>query len=150
MIKLTDIYYTAENLLKNKYGYEVYGNEVTEGYESPSFFLEIKPKSITVEGPFRRKFTYTISITYNQAVSGEIDNLTKVDEMLDLFGSHLVLAGKRTIDLSSFTYEFVGDHENILKFSMDTEYYDKWESTSQSGSYELATEINIKNELKGE
>lgn len=148
MIKLTDIYNKVSSLIKGKYGYDVYGNEVIEGYNTPSFFLEIKPKSITVESAVTKKFIYTILITYNQKVASELDNLTKVDDMMELFGNNLPLSDGKSINLSSFTYEFTGTNANLLKFSMETEYYDKVDPKTEP--YEIATEININSEMKGE
>jgi hypothetical protein len=146
MIKLTDIYKAVSGLLKEKYGYKIYGHEVTEGYKKPSFFVDITPNAISNESTFYKKYAYTIIITYFQETADEIDNLTKVDEIQELFGNNLKLNEETSINLSDYDYEFVGINTNILQMSIETEFYDK---IPVSDNHEIAENLNLNYNTKG-
>jgi hypothetical protein len=146
MIKLTDIYTAVTGLLIEKYKYEVYGHEVVEGYQKPSFFVNIKPKTISSGSVFYKKLAYTINITYFQETTDEIDNLIKIEELQVLFGNNLKINTNSSINISEYDYDFVGENSNILQLSMETEFFNKLDYID---NYETATKLTINYELKG-
>jgi hypothetical protein len=126
MIKLVDIYTSVNKLLYSKYPkttYKIYGHEVTEGYKTPSFFVDLIPKSILKESINYKKNTYTITITYFQSTANEIDNLTKADEIKELFGYHLTIDDRKAL-ITDYSYDFVGENTNVLQVSIDIEYFE--------------------------
>lgn len=142
MIKLTDIYLAVKELLIAKYGFSVHGNEVVEGFDKPSFLLEIKPNTLSnstsMVSPFYRKKDYYIIITYFQASASEIDNLEKVDELEELFGNNIKINDSESINIYDYTYTFVGQNTNILQLSMQTQFYDP---IPQKEEHEQATNL---------
>lgn len=149
MIKITDLYNAVNSKLKSKYNYKRYGNEVSEGYDKPSFFVNLIPKIMSNESTFYKRFAYTISITYFSDKTGAdktVDNLKKIDEIQELFGINLVIKTGVSINLSDYDYGYVGNDEDILQISIETEFYDKLPAADEN---EIAGEININNKLKG-
>ncbi|MGN6713423.1 phage tail terminator family protein [Anaerocolumna jejuensis] len=149
MIKVTEIYKAVNARLKTKYNYRTYGQEVAEGYDKPSFFVNLIPKIISNESVFYKRFAYTISITYFSDKTGEvktIDSLKKIDEIQELFGNNLKIKEGVSINLSDYSYDFVGNDADILQISIDTEFYDKIPAVDEN---DIAGQININNKLKG-
>lgn len=144
MIKRTDIYAAINFLLKSKYPqYKTQGHEVTEGYKKPSFFVDLIPRSITNESVNFKKYSYTAMVTYFQETADEIDNLTKVDEIQELFGYHLKV-GSELFPITGYSYDFVGEYTNILQISVDFEYIEYNEKQQKP----VAGEITIKVEKR--
>jgi hypothetical protein len=131
MIKLTDLYAAINTLLDSKYPYiKIYGNEVKEGYNKPSFFVELRPKKGSNDSINFKSKAFTIIITYFQKKQDEIDNLTKADEIIDLFGYKLPVNGRK-IAVTDSNYEFVGENSDILQVSIEIEYLETIEKTDQ-------------------
>lgn len=132
MIKATDIYTSVNKLLKSKYQLaKVLGHEIVEGFDKPAFFVDLRPKKITNDGVNFRSCSYTIQITYFPEIIDEVDNMTKADEIEELFGCFLTVSG-RNIPITEYGYEFVGEHSNILQISVDIEYLDTVTRTDTS------------------
>lgn len=151
MIKLTDIYKSVSLLLKNKYSYKIYGHEVVEGFKRPSFFVDIISKTISNESPFYKKYAYAIMITYFQDTAIEadkltIDNLNKIDEIQELFGSNLKIGDNSSINLYDFSYDYTGINTNILQVNIETEFYEK---IPVSDNHVIAEQLNLNNNTKG-
>jgi hypothetical protein len=145
MIKLTDIYSSVNALLNSKYPtYKRYGHEVTEGFSKPSFFVDLIPKIGSNEGINYKSYAYTIMITYFQSKVDEIDNLTKADEIKELFG-YMMTVGTRKIPIKDFSYEFVGEKSNILQTSAEIEYF---ETNEKADTSIIATEIILNEEKR--
>lgn len=144
MIKRTDICTTVNLLLKSKYpSYKTYGHEVVEGFDKPSFFVNLVPNTISNESVNYKKYSYSIVITYFQDRPNEIDNLNKADEIQALFGYHLKV-GDKLLAITDFDYEFVGEYTNILQMSFEMEYMEY----NQKQQPETATELNLKVEKR--
>ncbi|BCK01412.1 phage tail terminator family protein [Anaerocolumna chitinilytica] len=146
MIKITELYNAVNAKLKSKYPYKRYGNEVSEGYDKPSFFVSLITKTISNESIFYKRFAYTVSITYFSDKTGAdktVDNLRIIDEIQELFGYNLVIKEGVSINLSDYDYEFTGSGADILQISIETEFYDKVPVIDEN---DIAGQININNQ----
>lgn len=141
-MKYADIKTAVNNLLYSKYSeneYTVYGKEVKEGYDTPAFFTEIIDGGSHQETINYGQGRFTIQITYFQKVKNELDQLTKADEIKELFGLCLAI-GNRKIGVKEFSYDFVGEYSDILQISVDFEYY---ENTKKEDTSEKAMELDL-------
>lgn len=121
-MKFVDIRKSANALLKSKYPkYEIYGKEVSEGYKKPSFFVEILDTGTRQASKSFVSGGFTIIITYFQKKIDEMDQLTKVDEIRELF-MPVLRVGDRHLLISDYSYDYTGEHSEILQISMDYEY----------------------------
>jgi hypothetical protein len=135
MIKITDIVAAVNRLLKNRYtDCKTYGHEVIEGYDKPSFFVDIGSRSISNESINFQKCAYTIMITYFTDKSGQdksLDNLKKIDEIKELFGYKLAI-NDRFINVTDFGYDFVGEFTDTLQLSIEIEFFDTVERNTDT------------------
>lgn len=140
-----DIYNAISTLLCNKYPtYKIYGHEVVEGYIKPSFFIDLVPKKILNESINFKTKAYKILTTYFPNDPSEIDNLTKADEIIDLFGYKLEVNGSK-IAVTDSIYEFVGENTNILQVTIEIEYL---ETNDRTNSSVIANEFILNEEKR--
>lgn len=114
-------------LLKTKYpDYHYYSMAVTEGYERPSFFTQLKPVSLNPVTERVRENIVAFYIDYFQEKVNEADIFEKIEEIKKLFGTHVMVEG-RALDVQSFDYDFIGTDRNILEISIELEWMEKIE-----------------------
>lgn len=123
MITVIDLKKAMIQLLKKKYSYPVYSNDVIEGYERPSFFVQLKPVNISDISVNRSYNKYQIYIIYFQKVKDEVENLKKIDELKELIGMK-VTVNQQLLQTSEFEFEWVGEREDILQVSFLVEYFE--------------------------
>lgn len=145
MIKLTDIYTAVGGLLRSKYNYAVNQDESKEGFEKPSFFVQLKPKTMSNESIHYKRYEFTIIITYFQEVYNEIDNYIKIDEIQELFGNHIRINENEAIHINDYDYDFIGTKTNILQISLEIEFYKHLEVNEGS---EILTDLVMNKNLK--
>lgn len=109
--------------------YRYYGIEVVEGYVRPAFFTQLRPVSMEDANLNSTENILTFYINYFQKRPDEADILRKVDEIRKLF-RHCVKIGDRAVDISGFSYDFIGSDKNILEISFDLSFFGKWEKES--------------------
>jgi hypothetical protein len=142
LIKVVDIYNSIFKELKEKYPtYKIYGQEVTEGYETPSFFIAINPKSISYNTYHSKKCSYNIIITYNQQQLNDMDNKLKIDELQEIFGLNLYVLD-RIFTITNTEFSYVGNENNVLQFSFQFEYMEK---IIHEDSNEIMKQLTINN-----
>lgn len=105
--------------------YHYYGLEIIEGFIKPCFFtrLETGESRPVNKNTLYHRLTYTIM--YFPSEIDEIDILTKVDTVRDLFQLGCqVTAGDETryIDCVGFDWGYGGTERDILEISVDLEY----------------------------
>ncbi|MDE6617021.1 MAG: hypothetical protein K2K35_10670 [Lachnospiraceae bacterium] len=121
-IKFTEIKKAVNSLLHEKYpAYKIYGLEVKEGYETPSFFTEIIDKGSSMETKNFASGGFTVKITYFQKEKNEADQLEKADEIKELFGL-VFQVGKRRLTTGEYSHSFVGEYSDILQINIDFDY----------------------------
>ena len=117
----------VNGLLKQKYpNIKRYGKEVVEGYETPSFFVDILPKATKHETKNFLKGGFTIQITYFPKKLDEIDQIKKVNELKELFGMVLQV-GDRYLTVGEIEVDYIGELSNILQVSVEFDYKEKKE-----------------------
>lgn len=131
MIGLFDIKTTLGDLLGKKYGYKIHGMEVTEGYDRPSFFIDVRQTNASdVNANYSEKSFY-ITITYFQKELDEADNLEKVQEIEQLLRPNNVKNGRRLMRLNvgerylpvfDYANDYVGTDRNILQIEFEIKF----------------------------
>lgn len=101
--------------------YKYYGIEVTQGYEVPAFFTQLKPVTIEANNNNTKRNVYTFYINYFQKEADEVDTFEKVEVLKNVFGNY-VKVGERAVDVSNYSYDYVGQDNNILEISFDLEW----------------------------
>ena len=121
-------------MLSSRYPYKIYGKEVKEGFEVPSFFTEIIDKGSGAETRNYAKGGFTVKIVYFQDGKSEADQLEKVDEIKALFGM-VFRVGDRRLTVGEYTHDFIGEYSDILQINVDFNYL---ENTLRNEAAELA------------
>ena len=143
MMKFVDIKVSINSLIKSRYHepeYKIYGKEIKEGYQTPSFFTEIIDGGRKIDTKNFASGSFTIKITYFPKKVSELDQLQKVDEIKDLFGKSIVIRDRRLI-VGSYSYDFIGEYSDILQISIDFDYK---ENTKEKEIQEIAQENYFK------
>lgn len=120
--------------------YKYYGMDVSEGFERPSFFTQIKPVEMDPNNYNSRNNRVTFFIDYMQEIVDEVDALDKIQQIRDSFGL-AVKIGDRAVKVVSYDYEFIGTERNIPEISIDLEWMDRIDHTENLPLMESA-EIN--------
>lgn len=120
--------------------YKYYGMDVSEGFERPSFFTQIKPVDMDPNNYNSRNNRVTFFIDYMQEIVDEVDALDKIQQIRDTFGL-AVKIGDRAVKVVSFDYDFIGTERNIPEIGIDLEWMDRIDHTENLPLMESA-EIN--------
>ena len=120
--------------------YKYYGMDVSEGFERPSFFTQIKPVEMDPNNYNSRNNRVTFFIDYMQEIVDEVDALDKIQQIRDSFGL-VVKIGDRAVKVVSYDYDFIGTERNIPEISIDLEWMDRIDHTENLPLMESA-EIN--------
>jgi hypothetical protein len=144
LLALTDIKTAINTLLINKFGYKVYGNEVKEGFDKPSFFVELLPNATNTENQNFTSNLLTVVITYFQDIHSYLDtdlnNIKVYDEIKALFMPKL-LVKDRYLTVSDFRYEYTDT--DFIQIYFNLNYFDT--SGRVRDTEPVATEITINN-----
>ena len=123
-------------LLASKYpSIKLYSKAVVEGYKRPCFFTQLKPISMNNSTQTTRYNLATFYIEYMQERLDEADMLDKIDEIRNLFGQY-VRVGDRAVDVTEFSFDYVGTDRNILEISLDIEWFDRIEHETNEPTME--------------
>lgn len=135
------------SLMKKKYPspeYKYYSKMVIESYDRPSFFLRLAPIQNSRETTNFRSKQFALYITYFQPILDEVDMLTKVDEIEELFGNYIQI-GDRAIDVTGFDFDYLGTDRNILEVTIDLEWMDLIEKIETA---DLMESVSLKREME--
>lgn len=108
-----------EDFPKNKYKY--YSMAVTENFQRPCFFTQLKPYDMSPANYNSRTIKATFYIDYLQEVADEADALEAIDKIIESFGLGVKI-GDRFVDVISTNYDFIGTDRNIPEISIDIEW----------------------------
>lgn len=139
MLSQVEIKTAANELLREATGLKIYGREVTEGYDSPSLFVEIIPKPFLRETRNFAKSGFTIKITFFQETPEELEQLRLVDTVKEAFGMVFAVRNRK-LTVGELTYDYVGQKEDILQISVDFDFY---ENTTPEPEGEIAKELDF-------
>lgn len=125
MMTPMDIKSSMISLLKQRFpSIEPYGNIVKEGFDKPSFFIELISGTLNYESTNYRTVEYTIKITYFQKEKDEMDHLKMISALYDAIGM-CIYVKERCILTENLSYEWIGINKDILQISFDISYYEK-------------------------
>lgn len=139
MLSQSEIKIAANELLKAATGLKVYGKEVTEGYTTPSLFIEIISKPFQRENRDFAKSGFALKITYFQETPEELQQLKLVDKVKAAFGMVFTVRDRR-LTVGEITYEYIGQLQDILQITVDFDFY---ENTTKEPEGETAKEMNF-------
>lgn len=118
----------------------IYGDEVREGYKTPSFFIGIMPVSSINHTKSIKEEQLLITISYFSNTSESLKNYKVMQELKVAFGQVLSV-DNRKFTIQETNTEEVGEDGNIYQFTFDINYYELASSESDSV---LAKEIIYK------
>lgn len=142
-----DILKACNLLLQSKYADQIpiYGRDVSDGFEMPSFFTEVVTNGYAYDSKNLAKFECAYKITYFQAEVDDIDQGTKVAEIRELFGK-FINVGTRKVKVQDYETNYIGERNNILQMTINfnTIYTD----TTVNADYETMDSIVLDQNLK--
>ena len=118
----------------------IYGDEVREGYKTPSFFVGIMPVNSINHTKSIKEEQLLITVSYFSNTTESLKNYKVMQELKVAFGQVLSVDNRRFIIQETNT-EKVGEDGDIYQFTFDINYYEL--ASSESDSI-LAKEINYK------
>lgn len=143
MITIIEIKKAVIQLLKKEFpDVTIYGNEVREGYQTPSFFVQIIPITMCHETVNFNYYKYLIVITCFPKQASEVEHYQMVQRLERVIGRKLLIQ-TRKIETDEFEFELVGEERNILQISFSLSYHEKEKRTSTAPP---ATTIYYKNQ----
>ncbi|NNJ32648.1 phage tail terminator family protein [Lacrimispora defluvii] len=140
MIEYQELICALNGLLGNKFpDIQKYGNDTTEGWKKPYFFIECIPGVTTYETINFAKRSCVLKITYYQETVNEPDQLHKVEEIRKLIGMKFCV-GSRKLDVKGYNHDYVGEYNNILQISVELDWY---ENLCQPPAGELIDNVDV-------
>lgn len=141
MIKITDIKEELIRLLRIQFpDCMVYGIEVIEGYDRPSFFVDIRLVNREQESVNLYSEYYNVSLTYFQESVNEADNHSKLEGITDMLISKDKKNRKKTLTLNikdrflpvtGLEMEYIGERNNILQINFDLRFFNAKEKEDE-------------------
>ncbi|BBF45074.1 hypothetical protein lbkm_3833 [Lachnospiraceae bacterium KM106-2] len=155
MTTMIDIKKAINSLLKMKYPtYKRYGIEVTEGYERPSFFVDLRLDGRNDATANIEKKDCSCTITYFARKIDDIDNLTKVEEIQQLLSGKdsrnrkkrmCLYVNDRYIPVTKYHFGYTGEKNNILQIGFTISYFD---FCQEEEDRQLMQEMKMKERLE--
>ena len=103
----------------------IYDNDTVDGYQRPSFFVELIALSGKPESPRLKRVSYSYLITYFEITHNEADCLRKYTSICEAFGEAVrVFEGKRNrIVVKDIELSWIGatqnDNRNMMQVSVN-------------------------------
>ena len=149
-VSYADVIRTVNRILKEMYPKITRSSDVcSSDLVPPYFFVECVPAGVNRQTRNMLHKTCSVLITYVQRVPDQLDNLTKADEIENHLGMLLPIGG-RQLRVLRYSYEYIGDTNNILQISFGLDW---WESTQKPETGEkmehLHTELTTKGDSNG-
>ena len=109
----------------------IYGDEVREGYKTPSFFIGIMPVNSINHTKAIKEEQLLITVTYFSNTTESLKNYRVMQELKVAFGSVLGV-DNRKFTIQETNTEKVGEDGDIYQFTFDINYYELASSESDS------------------
>ena len=109
----------------------IYGDEVREGYKTPSFFIGIMPVSSINHTKSIKEEQLLITISYFSNTTESIKNYQVMQELKAAFGQVLGV-DNRKFTIQETNTEKVGEDGDIYQLTFDINYYEL--ASTDSGS----------------
>lgn len=141
MVLYQDIAKTVTMVVKEAFPeIPIYGDEVREGYKTPSFFIGIMPVSSINHTKSIKEEQLLITVSYFSNTSESLKNYRVMQELKTAFGQVLSV-DNRKFTIQETNTEKVGEDGDIYQFTFDINYYEL--ASSELGSV-LVREIIYK------
>lgn len=141
MVLYQDISKAVTMVIKGAFpNVHIYGDEVREGYKTPSFFIGIIPISSINHTKSIKEEQLLITISYFSNTTESLKNYRVMQELKSAFGQMLSV-DNRKFTIQETNTEKVGEDGDIYQFTFDINYYELASSESDSV---LAKEIIYK------
>ena len=109
----------------------IYGDEVREGYKTPSFFIGIMPVSSINHTKSIKEEQLLITISYFSNTTESLKNYRVMQELKVAVGQVLSV-DNRKFTIQETNTEKVGEDGDIYQFKFDINYYELASSESDS------------------
>lgn len=109
----------------------IYGDEVREGYKTPSFFIGIMPVSSINHTKSIKEEQLLITVSYFSNTTESLKNYRVLQELKVAFGQVLSVDNRR-FTIQETNTEKVGEDGDIYQFTFDINYYELASSESDS------------------
>ena len=109
----------------------IYGDEVREGYKTPSFFIGIMPVNSINHTKAIKEEQLLITVTYFSDTTESLKNYRVMQELKVAFGPVLGV-DNRKFTIQETNTEKVGEDGDIYQFTFDINYYELAPSESDS------------------
>ena len=109
----------------------IYGDEVREGYKTPSFFIGIMPVSSINHTKSIKEEQLLITVSYFSNTNESLKNYRVMQELKVAFGQVLSV-DNRSFTIQETNTEKVGEDGDIYQFTFDINYYELASSESDS------------------
>jgi hypothetical protein len=141
MLRRTEIITAVTAILKNKFSYKIYSDEVIEGFKPPCFFFKLIKRTDSQTTNFNDN-QLSIIITYfsSPEKNKEIEYMNMIDDLNQLFDIGF-RAGKR--------YLHIGEKQDILQITISIEYFDNTDKkTDEEMGYIPATALQTNTKFR--
>lgn len=101
-----------------------YSMAVTEDYDRPCFFTQVKPVDMSPANYNAVKKQVLFYITYLQSEVDEAEIYRVIDTVRDLFGLYIIVGG-RAVKVGAFDYDFIGSDRNVAEISIELSWHDR-------------------------
>ena len=109
----------------------IYGDEVQEGYKTPSFFIGIMPVNSINHTKAIKEEQLLITVTYFSNTTESLKNYRVMQELKVAFGQVLGV-DNRKFTIQETNTEKVGEDGDIYQFTFDINYFELASSESDS------------------
>lgn len=123
MVQYTDIAKSVTKVLKDNFKLPVYGDEITEGYKTPSFFVGMYPISSTTQTKNYALTETMIVVSYFSNTKDSVKNYKMMNDLKRAFGLVLKVEN-RNFTIKNVEIEKAGDDNDIFQFSFSISYHE--------------------------
>ena len=120
---------------------KIYSNEVEEGYETPSLFVQMVPLIFKQrETASITRSSYMFETTFLQYKKNEAEQLEIMEKIRDTLGHHLKV-GDRKLFVEEPEVQYTGQTKNIIQFVFKVEFLEDYRQTAIEN---MVREIEVK------
>lgn len=120
---------------------KIYSNEVEEGYETPSLFVQMVPLIFKQrETASITRSSYMFETTFLQYKKNEAEQLEIMEKIRDTLGDHLKV-GDRKLFVEEPEVQYTGQTKNIIQFVFKVEFLEDYRQTAIEN---MVKEIEVK------
>lgn len=148
MINYVDIARSVTGVLTGAFPtIPVYGDEVTEGYNKPCFFIGLYPVDTTTETKNLFSTTIMIVVTYMTNNKSSIANYNMMNQLKQAFGITLGV-GNRSLLIQNSETEKVNDDGDVFQFSFSLTYKEVISDTPMNEGIPTAKDVSVTTKIK--